>query len=80
MRQSGRGHSDYAFYRDLEQEWLELDTDIFDTTVQDHEGGAGHWSLMRESAVVSSFTDTSTPIKEDWLVKRQAVILTSHLE
>ena len=37
MWQSGRDHSDYAFYRDLEREWLELDNDTFDTTVQDHE-------------------------------------------
>jgi hypothetical protein len=37
MRQSGRDHSDYEFYRDLQQEWLELDADIFDTTIQDHQ-------------------------------------------
>ena len=37
MRQSGREHSDYEFYRDMKQEWLELDTDTFDTTIKDHE-------------------------------------------
>lgn len=35
MRQSGRDHSDYALYRDLEQEWQDLD--MLDSTVKDQE-------------------------------------------